>query len=193
MPKIDNDNFYTTAIERYGLDAKGVNWNSKHTQKIRFDAILKLLPENLKDYSLIDAGCGFGDMYLYLQKNKKMPKNYLGIDCHDDMVSIASNNTGCEIINLDITNSILPKADFVVCSGAMNVLYPYETYLFLKNCFAAAKKAFVFNILHGEKQSDTYNYLTTEQIKLFAKELHVKKLTLIDGYLDADITVRFER
>jgi SAM-dependent methyltransferase len=193
MPKIDNDRFYSSAIEKYGTSAKGVNWNSSKTQTVRFKTILKLLPKKLHDYSIIDAGCGFGDFYFYLEKNKKLPKNYIGADCHDDMVSIASNNTGHEIINIDIVQDALPKADFVVCSGAMNVLSSYETYLFMRNCYLSSNKAFVFNILHGEKKSETYNYLTTKQIELFAKELNVKKVTFLDNYLDADITVRFEK
>jgi SAM-dependent methyltransferase len=193
MPKIDNDTFYSSAIQKYGVSAKGLNWNSNKTQDIRFKTIFKMLPKNLQEYSLIDAGCGFADFYLYLQKNKTLPKNYTGIDCHNDMVSIASNNTGCEIQNLDIVKDDLPKADFIVCSGAMNVLNSYETFLFIKNCFLSSSIAFVFNALHGQKESETYNYLTSKQIEQFAKDLHVKKITYISGYLDADITVRFDK
>jgi len=193
MPKIDNEKFYTSAIQKYGTTAKGVNWNNNSTQTIRFKTILKLLPKELKNYSLLDAGCGFGDFYTYMQKNKNLPKDYIGVDCHDDMVSIASNNTGCEILNLDIIKKELPSSDYIVCSGAMNTLSHYESFLFMKSCFLASNKAFIFNILHGEKESQTYNYLTTEQIQHFAKELNVKKVSFIDGYLDADITVRFEK
>lgn len=193
MPKIDNERFYSSAIEKYGTTARGVNWNSKQTQTIRFKTILKLLPKKLKDYTILDAGCGFGDFYFYLEDKKNLPANYIGVDIHEDMVSIASNNTGEEILNIDIIQDKLPKADFIVCSGAMNVLSSYETYLFMRNCFLSSNIAFVFNILHGKKESETYNYLTTEQIELFAKELNVKKVTYLDGYLDADITVRFEK
>ncbi|MCW8837117.1 MAG: class I SAM-dependent methyltransferase [Thiovulaceae bacterium] len=193
MPKIDNEKFYTSAIDKHGVSAKGVNWSSASTQTIRFKTILRLLPNELNKYELLDAGCGFGDFYLYLEKNKNLPKNYVGIDCHDDMVSIASNNTGCEILNIDIVQESLPKADYIVCSGAMNVLNSYETYLFMRNCYLSSKVAFIFNILHGKKESETYNYLTTKQIELFAKELNVNKVTFLEGYLDADITVRFDK
>jgi hypothetical protein len=63
----------------------------------------------------------------------------------------------------------------------------------MKNCFLSSNIAFVFNILHGEKKSETYNYLTSQQIELFAKDLDVTKVTYISGYLDADITVRFDK
>lgn len=193
MPKIDNNTFYSSAIQKHGTSAKGVNWNSEATQKLRFKTILELLPPSLSEFSIIDAGCGFGDFYLYLEKNNNLPKKYTGVDCHNDMVSIASNNTGCEILNIDIVQDKLPKSDFIICSGAMNTLSIYETYMFMRNCFLSSKEAFVFNILHGNKESETYNYLTTKQIELFARDLNVKKVTYIDGYLDADITVRFDK
>lgn len=193
MPKIDNETFYSSAIQKYGTSAKGVNWISTSTQNIRFKTILKLLPKKLNNITLLDAGCGFGDFYTYLENKKNLPKKYIGVDCHDDMVSIASNNTGCEIYHLDIIKEPLEKADFIVCSGAMNVLSVYETFLFIKNCYLASQRAFVFNILHGDKESQTYNYITKEQIKIFAKDLDVTKITFLDGYLDADITVKFEK
>ncbi len=193
MPKIDNDKFYTSAIQKYGISAKGVNWINAKTQNTRFKILNKLLPKEIQNYTLLDAGCGFGDFYFYLKKNNNVPKKYIGADCHEDMVSIASNNTGCEILNIDILKEELPKSDFVVCSGAMNILSHYETFLFLKNCFLSSNIAFIFNILYGDKESETYNYLTRELIEDFAKDLGVKKVTYIDGYLDADISVRFDR
>lgn len=193
MPKVDNKTFYSSAIVNHGISAKGLNWNSSKTQTIRFRAILKLLNKKLQDYTLLDAGCGFGDFYIYLEKNSNLPKDYIGVDCHDDMVSIASNNTGCRIINMDVIKHDLPKADYIVCSGALNILSHYESFLFLKNCFNASKLSFVFNVLYGDKKSDTYNYMKKDQIELFAKKLGVKKITYLEGYLEKDITVRFDK
>ena len=77
MPRIDNEKFYKSAIEMFGTTAKGVNWHSKEYQKIRFDMILALLPKKLNKFSLIDAGCGFGDLYIYLDKKTNYQKYIL--------------------------------------------------------------------------------------------------------------------
>ena len=191
MPKIDNEKFYTSAIQKYGTTAKGVNWTSSSTQKIRFKIILELLPKNLTTFSLIDAGCGFGDLYTYMQKKTLLPKSYIGIDAIEDMYTIASENTGCEIIIADITQDDIPSADFIVCSGAMNVLDDFETHLFIRNCYESSEIGFIFNILHGEIESQTYNYLTTQEIQDRAKGLGVKNLVFKTGYLEDDITVGF--
>ncbi len=189
MPRIDSEKFYTSAIEMHGTTAKGVNWTSKETQEIRFDVILDMLPKKIN--SLADAGCGFGDFYIYSQKKKREPKKYIGIDSLIDMYSIASNNTAQEIIIADITKDKIPHAEYYICSGAMNVLDRFETYLFIRNCFLACGDGFIFNILHGEDKSETYNYICTCQIEQIAKELDVKRVEFRDGYMDGDITVGF--
>jgi len=193
MPKIDSEQFYTSAIKTHGISAKGVNWASKENQELRFDALLKLLPNNLSNLTLGDAGCGFGDFYLYLAKKKKLPKKYIGIDSLVDMYSIASENTAEEIIIADICKEELPVLDFYVCSGALNVLTPFETQLFIQNCYKSSKKGFIFNALLGEKKSETYNYLSITQVDKIADDLKVKEVNYLQGYLEDDITVAFLR
>jgi SAM-dependent methyltransferase len=191
MPRIDSEKFYTSAIKTHGITARGVNWASKENQLLRFNAILKLLPKDLSSYSIADAGCGFGDFYLYMGKKKKTPQKYIGIDSLTDMYSIASKNTGCEIFISDICKEPLINSDFYVCSGALNVLTKFETYQFIQNCYKSSKYGFIFNALHGNKESQTYNYLTTQEIKSIAKDLKIKKIVFESGYLEDDITVGF--
>ena len=102
MPRIDSEKFYTSAIEMHGTSAKGVNWASKENQLLRFDALLELLPKELSSCSIADVRCGFGDLYSYMSKKKRTPQKYIGIDSLLDMYSIASEKTGCEIINADL-------------------------------------------------------------------------------------------
>lgn len=193
MPRIDSKQFYISAIHKHGTTAKGVNWHSKKNQEIRFDILLGILPQELTSLSIVDAGCGFGDLYTYMKKKKKTPKKYIGIDSLVDMYSIASKKTGCEILIADICKDELPFADYYVCSGAMNVLKSFETYQFIRNCYLACGSGFIFNILHGDKESETYNYISTCQIKQIAKELKVGHVELKSDYLENDITVGFFR
>ena len=193
MPRIDNEQFYKSAIRKYGNTPKGVHWNSQNSQRIRFDIILKILPNDLDKYTLVDAGCGFGDFYNYLKIKNKLPLKYIGIDTLDTMVEIALKNTSQKIIKADICKDTLVEADYYICSGAMNILNSFETHLFLQNCYHASKYGFVFNILHGDKQSETYNYMTTTKIKKIAKYLGIKTIKITTGYLKNDITVFFAK
>lgn len=191
MPRIDSKKFYSSAIEMYGVTAKGVNWHSKESQKIRFDIIAKLLPQELSTFTIADAGCGFGDLYHYLEKKGSLPKEYIGIDSLDEMCAITANTTGCEVLCANICKDNLPQADFYICSGALNILEKFEVCLFIANCFQNSNIGFIFNTLFGEHASQTYNYMTPEEINSLAKELGVKKIILQDGYMSDDITVAF--
>jgi len=191
MPRINSEIFYKNAIKQHGITPAGVCWLSYAHQQIRFEMICELLPESLRESSLVDAGCGFGDFYIYLQNNENLPKKYTGIDVIDTMCSIAQKRTYQEILHQDITNTKVPVCDYVICSGALNVLTPFETVQFMQNCFKASKKAFIFNVLYGKNNSSTYNYLTQESIQKIASELNVANIHLREGYLDGDITVGF--
>jgi len=189
MPKIDSERFYTSAINMHGITAKGVNWSSKKSQELRFKIISKMLPKDID--SLVDAGCGFGDFYNYAQDKKINIKEYIGIDSVTDMYSIASNNTGCEILIADICNDKIPFGEYYICSGAMNVLNSFETHQFIQNCFKNCGTAFIFNILYGKKESETYNYISKSTIDIIAKNLNVKRVEILDNYMEDDITVGF--
>lgn len=193
MPRIVSEDFYNNAIKKHGLTPQGVCWLSYAHQQIRFDAICEMLPEDLSAFSLIDAGCGFGDFYSYLKNSGKLPGKYQGVDALDTMCAVAKQKTAQEILHADITNTELRVSDYVICSGAMNILTPFETHLFMKNCYKASRKAFIFNILCGEDCSQTYNYITRESLTNIANRLGVRELRLREGYLDNDITVGFFR
>ncbi len=188
MPRIDSEKFYTSALALYGETAQGVNWTSSQTQNIRFEVLLQMLPHDVSTLSLADAGCGFGDLYLYM---KQKPKKYIGIDSLSCMCAIAAKKTGAQIITADVCKDALPHADYYLCSGAMNILDVFETYQFIRNCFLACQSGFLFNVLHGDKQSKTYNYFSTSQIQTIAKELQVREVKMRMDYLANDITVGF--
>lgn len=189
MPRIDSEKFYLSSIHKHGLNAQGVHWISKETQELRFKMISNMLPNKIN--TLVDAGCGFGDFYTYLQTTNLELNKYIGIDSIHKMCSIASKNTQQEIILSDITKDTIPHAEYYVCSGAMNILNNFETHLFIRNCFNASTKAFIFNILHGDKQSKIYNYLTKEHVLSIANKLQVPRVEIQDNYMQNDVTVGF--
>jgi SAM-dependent methyltransferase len=191
MPRIESELFYKNAIKKHGLSPQGVCWLSYAHQQIRFEIICDFLPKNLKNTTLTDAGCGFGDFYIYLQNNYNIPKRYIGIDSLKIMCDIAKKRTEQKIIHADITNTEIDVSDYVICSGAMNILTPYETVTFISNCYKASKKAFIFNILTGKVDSQTYNYLSKERVISLAKDLAVSHLEFREDYLKNDICIAF--
>ncbi|MFT7861185.1 MAG: class I SAM-dependent methyltransferase [Sulfurimonas sp.] len=189
MPTIDNEKFYLGAIKKHGVSARGVNWNSQIHQRLRFDQFKKLLPDDLHNFTLTDAGCGFGDLYHYLDPK---PKKYIGVDILEQMIDIANERCKGEFVQIDLTTESPNISDYIVCSGALNILKPYETSSFIQNCYKASKKAFIFNCLIG-RESDTFNYLDRPFIEDLAEFLGVNEVKYIQDYIPNDLTIGFFR
>ncbi len=186
--QVDNKKFYKASLKKYGATAQGLHWSSSQTQQIRFMQLMQLLPESMEHYSMIDAGCGFADFYLFLQEKGRKPLCYTGVDCMEEMVKEARKRTPCTILKRNILTDRLIPADFYCCSGAMNTLAPFETQLFIRRCYDAATYGFVFNILHGVREDRIYNYVQREAVEAIAAALNAT-CRIVTGYLDRDMSV----
>ena len=188
MSRIDNATFYHASIMEHGLNARGVHWHSSQAQEIRFKQLLALLPADTR--SVVDAGCGFGDLYWFMSDKQRESIEYIGIDALEVMVSEAQIRTGRTIYQSDILNEPLPSGDFFFCSGALNILTRYEAHRFIRRCYDASNRGVIFNFLEGEDTSSTYNYLQKGQIETLGNHLGAR-LKFRTGYYKEDCTVAF--
>ena len=191
MPRCNTQQFYYASYKKYGTTPQGVQWLCAQTQTQRFEMLLSLLVSPLSTSTLLDVGCGFGDFYTHLQKLHNLPKSYIGVDCLDFMCKEATRNTQQTILHKDATTQELVMSDYVVCSGALNTLTKFESYLFIINCYKHAKVGFVFNALLGDKECKRYNYFCFKELTMLAHTLKVKKLHIKVGYMKNDVTVGF--
>lgn len=187
MARIDQKAFYQNNIDTYGVSAQGVAWDSPQTQKRRFSAILSCLG-NIKNDTLVDAGCGFGDFYLYMKEKGNLPKTYIGLDLCAPMVAQAKVRTGCKIQQRDILHQTIPMADWYVASGSMNLLTRMETQIFIQRCFEKSRKGFVFNLLEGKEREGEFSYWKPHDIRELCKSMS-KNVEIKEGYMDGDFTV----
>jgi SAM-dependent methyltransferase len=187
VPRVDTDRFYREALARYGHNAEGAHWESAATQRARFVVLRRLLPADLGGLTLVDVGCGLGDLYRYLESEGALPGRYIGIDVVAPMVELARARTGQEVLLRDALHDPLPAADWYLCSGAMNTLTRDETRQFITRCLDACGTGFIFNLLRGSDCCDTFNYWEPDEILRFARALGAD-CTLETGYLSADFT-----
>jgi len=187
MARIDQKEFYQNNYDIHGISAQGVAWDNAQTQKKRFSAIASCIGE-LKQDTIVDAGCGFGDFYLYLKEKGNLPKNYIGLDLCTPMVEEAKVRTGCKIMQKDILRQSIPMADWYVASGSMNLLTRMETRIFIQRCFEKSRKGFVFNLLEGKECKGNYSYWNPHEMmdlcRTFSKNVRLK-----EGYMEGDFTV----
>ncbi|MGB5832625.1 MAG: class I SAM-dependent methyltransferase [Thiohalocapsa sp.] len=192
MPRVDTDSFYRNALARHGHNAEGVHWTSKRTQQVRFEVLRRFLPPDLSAATLVDVGCGLGDLFRYLVDQGDRPSSYVGIDLVAPMVEVAAERTGCRILQLDVLHDELPGAHFYVCSGAMNTLTREESEQFIRRCFNAATRGFVFNLLEGRQRDGVFNHFMPDDLRPLAAELGVEP-RFVDGYLAGDFSAALMR
>lgn len=187
MPRVDTESFYRHALARYGDNAEGVHWRSADSQRVRFEVLRDLLPDDLSGIDLVDVGCGLGDLYQFLSARGEAPRRYIGLDAVQAMVERARVRTGCPILHCDVLRDPLPEADWYLASGTMALLTPDETRAFIERCLGHVSTGLVFNLLKGRHQSTTFNYQMPDVIEAWANEIGVA-VRIIDGYLSGDFS-----
>ena len=189
MPKISHKHFYLGAYKIYGKNnPKSLHWNSKESQEQRFLLLCEALGD-ITNKTVVDAGCGFGDFYLFLKKHHSLPKRYIGVEQLEEFVHIAKKNTKQTIIHGDVLRPPLPKADIYIASGTLNTLTRFESILFLRRLFELSNERVIFNFLCGNKESQIYNYIPKQLIYNLIKQNDLSIYYEKEGYLKSDMTL----
>tara|TARA_B100000959_G_scaffold167758_1_gene175756 strand:+ start:4409 stop:5029 length:621 start_codon:yes stop_codon:yes gene_type:complete len=121
---VDNSKkYYEEKLKRFGPNIKGLNWKNKHSQELRFKILSKI--GNLNNHSILDYGCGYGDLNIFLKK-KYQNYFYTGIDISKMMIDESQKrNRGKKIFyEYDIINFNFNKkfvSDYVLNSGVFTV------------------------------------------------------------------------
>lgn len=189
MEKIDNYKFYKKSYDEYGISAKGLHWDSKFTQFKRFEILTSFIKNDISNSSLIDVGCGYGDYLTYLNEQNLLPDVYLGIDCERFILDITSKKFNKNLfIKCNILKNEIPKADYLVCSGAFNIFNQIEFLDAIENCFNASEKGFAFNFLSPQ----SIHNLSLEIIYGFCKKL-TNNVFIENDYIPNDCTIYLKK
>lgn len=148
---------YQSKFNKFGVDPKSLQWNSKGAAHQRFRQIWCEI--DFTNKSVLDVGCGFGELGKFLTR-KFENVSYTGIDIVPEFINEAKLlYPKLNFVCGDYFFEPLPqKFDIVVCSGALNVNTKDNTKYredAIKTMFNGAKKALVFNMLGSHPQPQT--------------------------------------
>lgn len=111
--------YYTNKVEEFGDTHLGVDWNSKASQYLRFEQLSKVINED--QFSVLDYGCGYGELVNYLSQVENFEMTYFGYDISKEMLRQASSIFKYRQ-NVSFLGSLeKQKFDFVIASGVLNV------------------------------------------------------------------------
>jgi 2-polyprenyl-3-methyl-5-hydroxy-6-metoxy-1,4-benzoquinol methylase len=147
-------NFYEERYARNGNNIKSVGWGSKKYQFLRFQILTRNI--NLNKKKILDFGCGFGDLNIFLKKKFKN-FSYSGYDINNSF--IINNKKKFPETNFFNEKKLIKKFDFIICSGVFYLRTKYTKFYFTKLInflFNRTQKGLMINFL-SKKQDTTAN------------------------------------
>lgn len=186
--------FYSRSLEAYEPSFRSVGWSRESTQQIRF-MVLSLIAD-LQEASVLDCGCGTGDLFAYLSDNG-FEGEYTGIDICKDMVQKARLlHPGIRVQTADIFSYQPTQTfDYILGSGLLSfrVDDPYAyVEAALKKMWSWTKQGLGVNFLSAKAQyldrSKRFFYYEPDKILRISQKLS-PFVELRHQYLANDFTV----
>jgi SAM-dependent methyltransferase len=120
--------YFEGLLEKHGENYLALDWNSPESQRIRFSVLSEIFIYGKKaaNVSVLDVGCGFGDLYGYFRDTgliKRNRINYTGFDISPKMIGAAKRKyTEARFELKDILEEKeTAKFDYLFCSGVFNI------------------------------------------------------------------------
>ena len=188
--------YYDDLLADYGEDILSV-WNNFESQAARFRVLSQI--GDLNQCSLLDAGCGFADFYIFLEKQGIQLSRYTGLDINPTMIKIASDHLegkNVELINKPILElDTKDRWDYVIGSGLFCVDIPEWDAMFrqtvIKLC-SLAKTGVGINMLSSyspnQRSSESY-YADPLKILEYILTNVSRRVVLRHDYRTNDFTI----
>ncbi len=185
--------YHRQRIRQYGAGgARALGWGRTESQQARFQALTEI--GDLAHHSVLDAGCGYADLYPFLRQ-RYAEVQYHGVEQIPDLLDIARaryrDAPAITLSGSDFLRTPLPKADYVLVSGALNYRHrnPQFIYQAIEKLFASCTIGLGFNLLSWEPVGGgplaAYDPAT---ILAFCQQL-ATRAKLLEGYWEGDFTV----
>jgi len=185
--------YHEARIRTYGPQSPmALGWNTRKSQEVRFEVLSGIA--DLSDHSVLDIGCGRGDLKAYL--GERFPGiSYTGIEQNETFFNLAIQKYGhlphTRFICSNFWTDEVPAADYILVSGSLNYKNsdPGFVYKMIRKLYESCTCALGFNLLSsiGYPPLDLCAY-KPEVILLFCQTLsaHVE---IRDGYQEGDYSV----
>lgn len=143
--------FHKEQIKIYGEGtAESLGWENQEGQLQRFEVLAEI--GNLNNRSVLDAGCGYGDLRNFLHHKYPLVR-YFGVEQMPELLNIAAERYSSLPETLffqgDFTVAELPVTDYILLSGSLNYLNADPLYVLktIEKLFNNCRIGFGFNLL----------------------------------------------
>jgi len=152
---------YSDRFKDLGRNVRTLGWGSDEQQRYRFEQVLRGIA--LEGKSVLDIGCGFGDLLSYCLKAECKPKNYIGWDINPDLIAEAKKqhpSSTFTVLNLAEQTKAYPVADVGVMLGVLNFNFKdnYDnknfTKMMIEKAFLSVSESLIVDFLSIYRTAD---------------------------------------
>jgi SAM-dependent methyltransferase len=141
--------FFNESLRQYGYDPRSLGW-TPGTQEARFRVLTAI--GDLEGCSVLDVGCGFGDLYEFLCRNG-VDVDYTGVDLCPDFVEIARRrHPEAKFVVADFEDAMIGgQFDWAFESGVFNYkVTDHETFVrrMIRKMFQTATRGIAIDFLN---------------------------------------------
>lgn len=179
-------------LARFGADSNlALGWRDKRSQLVRFDALMDIA--NLNGCSVLEAGCGTGDMFSFLMNRYPAVKSYTGVDFIPEMIDEARERVTSPKATfwpVSFMSTVLPVADYVFASGSLNYANAEPGYIYnaISHLFKLSRCGLGFNLLKFVANEGLLAKYEPADIIAFCRSLS-DRVVLKSDYDPEDFTV----
>lgn len=145
---------YQKSLKKYGFCPKALQWRTRSAARARYKNLVCDI--NFEKKSILDVGCGFGDIIPFIGK-KAQRFSYTGVDLVPEFIKFAQNKyPNFEFIEKDyFTRPLKKKFDIIITCGTLNsniknpLKYRQKA---IKTMFKHASEVVAFNMAGGHPQ-----------------------------------------
>jgi len=192
-----SNEIFNKAAEMHGNSSQAVLWGDQKTQYMRFHELIKYIDLNNNKQSLLDVGCGNGELYKFLNFNGYRG-NYTGYDINQKLLALAKSrfpniDVHCnDILHSDFVAS--PSFDYVLMSGVFNanigqtMTWVHE---FIQAMFSLCSQGIIFNAIstHVTFKDKELFYIAPEDLLTFCIRHLSPRVTIAHHNLPYNYTV----
>jgi len=189
---------YKNLLAKHGPSPEAVQHINKESQYKRFE-VLSQIDSELN--SVIDLGCGLGDMFQYLDSNNFKGK-YLGLDFMPEFIALSTENfsehQNTQFKTFDLMSEKIPTGfDYILLSGVFNNNQQNNEEFMLttiKKMFESCEKGIAFNAMSTYVDFQDNNLYYSDPLKIFdyCKRNLTRRVVLKHDYLVKEGSIPFE-
>lgn len=184
---------YNERLTTLGETAQALGWRDSAQQQLRFRLLAEISP--LSGCSVMDIGCGFGDLLESITEAGAQNVRYTGTDLNPSLIEVAQKKhpSGTFHATTDLSQFADGSQDYVFLSGLFNFKIEDNTGFMhdtIRESFRIARRGVSFNLLgsYVDFKEEHLFYHDEKEVFHFAKSL-TRFVTLRADYPLYEFTV----